>query len=130
MKIAIIGTGNIGATLAKGFDKAGHQISIGTRDVSSEKVVYLIQNGQHISATTIEEAVKQSDVVIIAVPFNAIPDVAKSLGDVAGKIIIETSNAFGKPLDQYINGTAAIKAITKNNDAVKCFNTIGAEDLA
>lgn len=51
----------------------------------------------------------------------------KQAGD---HVIIETTNAFGKPLPDYGNGTKALKQITGNKDVVKCFNAIGAEDLA
>lgn len=130
MKIAIIGAGNIGGTLAKGLDKAGHSIIIGARDTANGDVVHLVQQGQHIGADTIVEAARQAEVIIIAVPLNAILNVAENLGDVNGKIIIETSNAFGKPLSEYVNGVAALKQITGNQDVVKAFNSIGAEDLA
>lgn len=130
MKIAIIGSGNIGGTLAKALDKAGHHIIIGTRDTANGDVIQLLQHGQHISANTIQKAVSESEVIIIAVPLPAIPDVAESIGNIEGKIVIETSNAFGKPLQKYIYGTTALKEITKNHKVVKCFNTIGAEDLA
>ncbi len=130
MKIAILGSGNIGGTLAAGLAKQSHQIVLGLRDITSADANELISNSKNIKAASITDAVEQSDIIIIAVPLVAVPDVAKSLGDVSGKLIIETTNAFGKPLPEYGNGTVAIKKITGNNNVVKCFNTIGAENLA
>jgi len=129
MKIAIIGAGNIGGALAKGLDKKGHEIIIGTRNSDDKDAEDLVKGGKHISTDTIINSVSRSDVVIIAVPLAAIPGVVPALGNITGKIIIETSNAFGKPLPEYGNGTLAIKALSDNNDVVKCFNTIGYEDL-
>jgi 8-hydroxy-5-deazaflavin:NADPH oxidoreductase len=130
MQIAIIGSGNIGSALAKGLSRAGHSIILGTREPGSEDVRTLIGASTNISATTIADAAGKGEVIIVAVPLKAIPDTAKTFGDVAGKLILETSNAFGKPLPEYANGTLAIKQITGATDVVKCFNAIGAEDLA
>ncbi len=130
MKIAIIGSGNIGGTLAIGLSKKGHDIFIGAKDIYKDDLKKLSSEGKNISVASVEGAAQQAEVIILAVPLNAIPDAAKSLGDTKGKSIIETSNAFGHPLTKYISGTTAIKEITGNGDVVKCFNTIGAEDLA
>ncbi len=130
MKIAIIGSGNIGGALAKGLDKKNHQIIIGTRKITGPDETTLAKNGQRISVDTIPNAVRQAEVVIIAVPLKAIPDLTAALGDVSGKVIIETSNAFGKGLPEYSSGTLAIKALSGNKDVVKCFNTVGSENLA
>jgi predicted dinucleotide-binding enzyme len=130
MKIAIIGSGNIGGTLARGLDKKGHKIIIGTRNTANNNVMNLVQHGQHITSDTISNAVRQAEIVIIAVPFTKIPDLVPVLGDLTGKIIIETSNAFGKLLPSHGSGNLAIKALSGNVDVVKAFNTIGAEDLA
>ena len=130
MQIAIIGSGNIGGALAAGLAKQKHHIILGARNTSSPDIEALTKSSKNITAATVADAVAQSDVIIIAVPLAAVPEVAKSLGNIKGKLVIETTNAFGKPLPKYINGTAAIKEITGNDDVVKCFNSIGAENLS
>jgi 8-hydroxy-5-deazaflavin:NADPH oxidoreductase len=130
MKIAIIGSGNIGSVLAKGIAKHTHEIVFGLRNTNDANAEELAKQFRNISVASVADAAKQSDVIIIAVPYSAVPDAAKSLGDVKGKIIIETTNPFGKSLVEYENSVAAIKDITGVEDVVKCFNSIGAESLA
>ncbi|MDX1522321.1 MAG: NAD(P)-binding domain-containing protein, partial [Anaerolineae bacterium] len=43
MKIAVVGTGNVGSTLGRRWAEAGHQITYGTRDPSSDKVGSLLE---------------------------------------------------------------------------------------
>ncbi len=130
MKIAIIGAGNIGTALAEKLIQSGHTVLIGAKFPLSHKTLKLATLIGEDRLTSVEAAVKQSEVIILAVPLHTIPAVALSLGDVNGKIIIETTNAFGKPLPEYIHATAAIKQITRSVDVVKSFNCIGAEDIA
>lgn len=129
MKIAIIGSGKIGGTLAKGLDKAGHHVCLGTRDTAKGEVVHLIQNGQFITANTILEAANQAEVIIVTVPLVAVVATAESLGDLSGKVVIDTTNGFGKQIPDFIYGATALKSITKSTHVVKCFNTIGFESL-
>lgn len=130
MKIVIIGFGKIGNALAAGLSNKGHSIILGLREKDLSDADKLNRISEKILATSIAEAVKQADTIIISVPLAAVPDVATLLGDVNGKIIIETTNAFGKPLLHYMNGTDALKKLTGNNDVVKCFSTVGVETMA
>lgn len=130
MKIAIIGFGKIGNVLASGLSSKGHSIVLGLRDKDLTDLEKLNKIPESIKATGITVAANQAEVIIISVPLEAVPDLAKSLGDVSGKIIIETTNAFGKPLPQYMNGTDALKTLTGNEDIVKCFSTVGFETMA
>lgn len=92
MKIAIIGSGNVGATLAKKWIKAGHTILIGARFPLSEKNIKLATEIGEDRFSSIENAVKQSEIILISTPATATIDVVKSLGDTTGKIIIDTMN--------------------------------------
>jgi 8-hydroxy-5-deazaflavin:NADPH oxidoreductase len=130
MNVAIIGSGNIGSVLAKSLAKHNHTLVFGVRNTSDANAESLIKQFQNISVASIVDAAEQSDVIIMAVPFTAVPDAAKALGNVKGKTIIETTNPFGKSLAEYESSIAAIKEITGNNDVVKCFNSVGAESLA
>ncbi|HVN26697.1 MAG TPA: NAD(P)-binding domain-containing protein [Candidatus Paceibacterota bacterium] len=128
MNIAIIGTGNVGSALAHGLKRAGHRIFFGVRDTNNFKNTDTV-DGTVITAHPVAEAVAESTVVIIAVPADAVPDAARSLGDVSGKVIIDTTNAVMKKPEGYPDGFAALKDITKSPDVVKCFNSTGAENM-
>ena len=53
MKIAIIGSGNIGSALAKGLAKKGHKITMGVRDANSKDIASLAGASANISAASI-----------------------------------------------------------------------------
>lgn len=129
MHIAIIGTGNVGGTLAKRFADVGHTIYLGVRDTQNFKGKEL-ENGSTITAHKVAEAVQNAEVVIVAVPAQAVPDAAKELGDVAQKVIIDTSNTVMVKPDGFENGFEALLALTNTKNIVKGFNTTGAENMA
>lgn len=129
MKIAIIGSGNVGGALARGLARAGHQIFLGVRNLADDKVVKLIRYHENIAACLVMEAVAAAEVIIIATPPTAIPDFARGLDDMSAKVIIDTTNAvFVKP-DPYQNGVEALLALTNCKQVVKCFNSTGYENL-
>lgn len=130
MKIAIIGSGNVGGALAKKWINAGHAVLVGARMPLSEKNLKLaIEIGKECF-TTVEAAVKQSDIILISTPAPATVDVVKSLGDTSGKIIIDAMNiVLGRGPEGYKNTTDAILDNTQTRDVVKCFNTTGANNM-
>lgn len=67
MNIAIIGTGNVGGSLASKWAQKGHRINLGVRDTNNFKGKELLSNPNTV-VQSIAEAVKNSDVIIIAAP--------------------------------------------------------------
>lgn len=130
MKIAIIGAGNVGGTLSKSWANAGHRVIIGARDLNSNKLKNLVDYHENITANSINDAVNEVDVILVSVPINAIIEVARQIGQVNDKIIIDATNSvFSKP-DPYVNCFEALKDITKCTEIVKCFNSTGYENMA
>ena len=128
MNITIIGAGNVGGTLAKKFAEAGHKIYLGVRNVDDAKVKALLSS--NISAHSISDAAAKSDVILMTVNPQATKEVAKQLGDVSKKIIIDVMNTFrGKP-DPFTTTADALLAWTNCRDVVRCFNTTGFENMA
>lgn len=129
MKIAIIGAGNVGGTLARRFAEAGHRVYLGVRNVNDPKVKKLLSD--KISAHSITEAVSKANVIVTAVyPTAATKEVAKQLGDVSKKVIIDAMNTFrGKP-EPYTTTAEALLAWTNCKDVVRCFNSTGFENMA
>lgn len=130
MKIAIIGTGNVGGALATKWSGKGHTILLGVRNTEEFKGKELLKN-QNTTVHTIEEAVQQSDVILLATPAPLAVEVAKSLGDTTGKVIIDAANiVMGRGPQGYNNVADAILANTATRDVVKCFNTTGFNNMA
>ena len=130
MKIAIIGAGNVGGTLAKGWANAGHNVIIGSRNIDSEKLKILLSSNKNITANSIIYAAENADVILISVPVQVIKNVALQLGNVQDKVIIDATNSvFSKP-EPYKNCFEALKDLTNCKDIVKCFNSTGYENMA
>lgn len=129
MKIAIIGTGNIGAALASKWAQAGHEINLGVRNLQTFKGMELL-NRPGIKAFPSSEAVSRSEVILLAVPAMHVVGTIKALGDTSGKIIIDAMNIVnGRGPEGYQQTTAAILATTQTRDVVKCFNSTGFNNI-
>lgn len=129
MKIAIIGSGNVGGALAARWAAAGHTILLGVRDLSNFKGAALLDH-PNTSAHPIQDAVREADVVVLATPAPLAVEVAQSLGDTGGKVIIDTMNiVMGRGPAGFTNTSDAILAHTSARDVVKCFNTTGFNNM-
>ena len=88
MKIAIIGSGNVGSALAQQFKKAGHTVLVGTKYPMSEKSIKLATMIGEDHSTSVENAAKTCEVIIITTPPEAILSLLPRLGDISNKIVI------------------------------------------
>ena len=129
MNIAIIGTGNIGSTLARTWANAGHKIFLGVRDTTSFKGKHLADISG-VSVHSIADAVKSADVILIAAVPQAIADIASAMGDVTSKVIIDAMNSVRVKPDGYDNTFEALTDLAKGAEIVKCFNSTGFENIA
>jgi hypothetical protein len=92
MKIGIIGSGRIGGTLGGVWVKAGHEVMFSSRTLENDQKL-AASLGSNARAGTPREAAAFGDVLLMAVPYRALPDVGKELGAlVKGKIVIDASN--------------------------------------
>jgi len=129
MRIAIIGTGNVGGALATKWANAGHEILLGVQDLEHFKGKELLKN-RNTSAHSVAEAVKAAEVILIATPAMAAVEVARSLGDTTGKVIIDAMNIImGRGPAGYGTTAQAILDNTQTRDVVKCFNTTGFNNM-
>lgn len=129
MKITIIGAGNVGTALARGWAKAGHEISIGVRDVDTFKDKDLLRD-KNISVENIPGAVERGAVIVLSVPPGAVPSLVKYLKGAAEKIIIDPTNAFRSGLEGFETAFDALRNLTECKHIVKAFNNTGFENMA
>lgn len=130
MKIAIIGSGNVGGALAQKFISAGHTVLMGAKFPLSEKSLKLATVIGEDRFTSIESAVQQCEVIVLATPAPMAIEVAQSLGDTTGKVIIDTMNiVMGRGPAGFTTTSEAILANTTTTDVVKCFNTTGFNNM-
>jgi predicted dinucleotide-binding enzyme len=91
MNIAIIGSGNVGKALGKSGIKAGHSVTLSASnpDHAAEAAK---ATGARAAASSLE-AVKDAEIVIIAVPYDKLGEVFRGLGSsVDGKIVVDATN--------------------------------------
>lgn len=100
MEIAILGTGNVGATLGRRLAAAGHQIVFGSRQPTSDRVVDLVaENDNAHRADSVQGAVQQTRVMILATPYESAEATLRSAGDLSGKILIDCTNPLNDSFD-------------------------------
>ncbi len=129
MKITIIGSGHVGTALGQGFLRSGHQVSFGVRDESSAKaeVTKTLMTGAIV--TSIEEACRSAEVIIITTPSDAILSLIPQFGNTNDKIIVDATNSVRTRPEPFPTAFHAIKEMTASEKVVKCFNTTGFENM-
>jgi predicted dinucleotide-binding enzyme len=94
MKIGIVGSGNVGGALGAVWVKAGHEVMFSSLDLEHDKAL-AAKLGPNARAGTPRQAAAFGEVVMISVPYRALPEVGKSLADlIKGKVVIDTCNPF------------------------------------
>jgi predicted dinucleotide-binding enzyme len=136
MKIGIVGSGRLGGTIGELWAKAGHKVFFSSRH--PEELKPLVERaGPNAQAGTVEQAAAFGDVVLIAVPYTALPAVGRdNAAALKGKIVLNASNpvsardgemakaaqekGVGESDKEYLPGTRLVRA----------FNSTGAGKFA
>ncbi|KND37380.1 NADPH-dependent F420 reductase [Streptomyces acidiscabies] len=101
MRIGIVGTGAIGATLARKLSAAGHDVAVANSRGPHTVPADALESGAR--AVTAAEAVRDQDVIILSVPFARLPALADLLSAVPDEtVVIDTSNYY-----PHLNGAVA-----------------------
>lgn len=131
MKIGIIGAGHIGATAAKLFAQAGHEVALSNSRGPETLADTVREIGEGVVAMTAENAAAFGDVVLEAVPFGRHQELPAAA--LAGKIVISASNYYpdrdGEIDFHILTQTELVAAHLDRSHVVKAFNTIYWEHL-
>ena len=130
LKIGMIGAGNIGGPLARLWARAGYKVMISARKIDEVKAL-AADIGPNVTAGTPDQAAAFGDVVVIAVPFGAIPQIGRDYAaQLKGKVVLDTSNPKGKDYlaltpEQHAQGSGIVnQALLPGTRLVKAFNTV------
>jgi 8-hydroxy-5-deazaflavin:NADPH oxidoreductase len=124
MKVAVVGAGRIGGNVAAQLARSGHEVTVTfARD---QERLRALAAAIGASAATPADAVAPAEVVVLSVPWDAIPAALEQAGPLDGKVVIDTTNQFGtgpKPGD---GETAAAFNAARMPGAryTKSFNTL------
>ncbi len=135
-KIGFIGAGRIGGTLAKLWTQAGYQVKLSARDLGPVKEL-AAQLGPNASVGTPAEAAAWGDVVVVTVPYGALPQVGRDYAaELKGKVVLDTCNPNPKrdgemTKDALEKGTGVMDPIyLPGTRLVRAFNAISFTALA
>lgn len=120
MKVAIIGSGNIGQALGGALVGAGHTVTMAARDELETRRVAAAIGAR--AASTPADAARAAEVVVLAVPRTALGQIAEQIRDlVAGKIVVDPSNLMepaerstAEDLAQQLPDAHIVKAFNTN----------------
>ena len=91
MKIGIIGSGNIGGTLGKHWATVGHEVIFSSRNPEQLKPM-ADEVGAKIG--DVQEAATFGDIILLAIPFGKVPELAQQIGRLDNKILIDAGNPY------------------------------------
>lgn len=131
MRIAIVGAGNVGRALGTVWHKAGHEIVWNLRDPDDPKHNDL--PGEKFK--TVGRGLSKSDVTVLAVPWGAVDDACREIGEAFGGILIDCTNPINEAFDGLDRkgaetGSHYIKQLLPRARVVKAFNQTGASNMA
>jgi 8-hydroxy-5-deazaflavin:NADPH oxidoreductase len=134
MSVGIIGAGNVGQALARNLVTCGEQVFFGVPD-AAKYASAIARLGPNARIGTVAQAVAASDLLILAVPYSAARQVAESVPDWAGRILVDATNPLapglvGLSLGTTTSGAEEIARHARGARVVKAFNTTGAENMA
>lgn len=135
MKVGILGSGDVGQSLGRGFASRGHDVKIGSRSPESDKLrAWLKQTHGKVSTGSFAEAAAHGEIVVLATLGAAVEDAVDLAGrdKFNGKVVIDATNSL-----DFSKGSSPILFVGINDSLgdriqrklpqakiVKCFNTV------
>jgi predicted dinucleotide-binding enzyme len=136
MKIGVIGSGRIGGTLARLWAEAGYPVMMSAREIEEVKPL-AAKIGHGARAGTAREAAAFGEVVLISVPFGALPQIGRDYArELKGKVVLDTCNPYpgrdGEMAKEALEkGTGMVNpTYLPGTRLVRAFNQINAAALA
>jgi len=139
MATAIIGTGNIGGTLARHLVRGGEPVVLAAKDEANASALAQ-ELGELARAASVEEAIAEADVVVFAVWLDTIKElIAKDARLLEDRVVVDPSNPLGFDENGQMlrtlpegrsSGSVVAALLPPGAHYVKAFGTLGADALA
>ncbi len=139
MTTAIIGVGNIGKSVARHLVDGGERVVLAARDEQNATAL-ANQLGELASATSVEKAITEAEVVVFAVWLDTLKELLVQHADLLrGKVVVDPSNPVAQDTngglvrtlpDGQSSGSVVAGLLPAEAHFVKAFGTLGAESLA
>ncbi len=119
MQVAILGSGNVGKALATSGVRAGHTVTL-TATTPEKAAEAAKATGAHAAASNVE-AIKDADLVILAVPTSKLGDVFRGLGSaIDGKVVLDVTNRINTQNPaEVLEGLSNAEEILKRHPKVR-----------
>ncbi|BAL22516.1 NADPH-dependent F420 reductase [Azoarcus sp. KH32C] len=132
MKVTVIGAGNMGSAFVKQLTRAGHQVSVVARNAEKAQAVAAAHPGA--KAVPAEGSAASADAVILATGYGDAVSALKSVGGLAGKVVIDITNPLtadymGLTVGHSTSASEEIAKAVPGAEVVKGFNTLFAQVL-
>jgi predicted dinucleotide-binding enzyme len=116
-RVGIVGKGNVGSALARGFQRGGHEVRSAGKEPGA-----------------VREVASWAEVVVLAVPFAAVGDAVREMGDgVRGKVLLDVTNALTGDMQLALgcttSGAEELQKKAAGARVVKAFNTVFAQHM-
>lgn len=122
MRIAVIGSGNIGSTIGRAWAAAGHEVVVGSRHPGQSEAF----PGARVA--DIATALSGAQATLLAIPASAVDAFLAEHADLlSGQLVIDATNNVGAAT---ANAAAQIAAAAPQARYVRAFNTLGWENFA
>ena len=133
--IGLIGSGNIGGTIARLAVEAGYDVVLSNSRGPETLADLVAELGEHASAATSAEAAAAADLVVVTIPLKAYRDVP--VEPLKGKVVIDTNNYYperdghiAELDDETTTSAELLQAHLPESFVVKGFNNIFFKHLA
>ncbi|MGO4871107.1 MAG: NADPH-dependent F420 reductase [Roseiarcus sp.] len=133
MSIAILGSGNMAKGLAGIFAHAGYEVILGSREPSRAQAA-VASLGAKVRTADVKTTAAASDLIVLAVPFDAVAATIAAAGDLAGKTLVDITNPLtadyqGLTIGHTTSAAEEIQKLAPHAKIVKAFNTVFAQVL-
>jgi NADPH-dependent F420 reductase len=135
MKLAVIGSGNIGKSIGAWASKVNYEVIFSAKNEQHAQEAAKAA-GNSAKSATVEKAIEMADIILLAVPYGAVKEVLSEVGPLLkGKVLIDATNALtadysGLTLGFTTSAAEEIAKLVPEVKVVKAFNTVFANVYA